>query len=188
MKLILGLGNPDTQYSLTRHNFGFRAVDAFRKKFEFPEFRFEKKFRAEISEGKIGNEKILLAKPQTFMNLSGESAVTLLNFYKPHLCDFLIIYDDVDLKFGVLRIREGGGSGGHNGVKNLIQHFGTRNFARMRLGIANEMLNVMPTEEFVLQKFSQDEEDALPKILEKTTEAVENFLTNSLKYAMNQFN
>ena len=123
MKLILGLGNPDAKYSLTRHNFGFRAVDFFAEKNDFPEFRFEKKFRAEISEQKIGNEKVFLVKPQTFMNLSGESARALLDFYKPPLVNFLVIYDDVDLPFGKIRIRESGGSGGHRGVKNLIAHY-----------------------------------------------------------------
>ena len=188
MKLILGLGNPDVKYSLTRHNFGFRAIDFFAEKNNFPEFRFEKKFRAEISEAKIGNEKVFLAKPQTFMNLSGESARALLDFYKPPLANFLVIYDDVDLPFGKIRIRESGGSGGHRGVKNLIAHFGTENFARLRLGIASELLDVMPTEEFVLNKFSKDEEEALPKILEKTTKTVEEFLTSGLETTMNNFN
>ncbi|MBU1089249.1 aminoacyl-tRNA hydrolase [Patescibacteria group bacterium] len=203
MKLILGLGNPEEKYFRTRHNFGFRVVDFFAEKNNFPEFRFEKKFRAEISEGKIkhqltpeisrgliqpSGEKILLVKPQTFMNLSGESAAQLLSFYKPHLHDFLTIYDDVDLPFGSLRFRTGGGSGGHNGVKSLIQHFGTENFARLRLGIGSELLTVMPTEEFVLGKFSKDEEEALPKILEKTIKAIKDFLTNDLKSTMNHFN
>lgn len=170
MKLILGLGNPGEKYQKTRHNFGFRAVEAFGEKYDFPQFQLEKKFKAEISEKKIGAEKIFLAKPQTFMNLSGETAISLLNFYKPHLHDFLVIYDDVDLPFGSLRVREGGGSGGHNGVKDLIKHFGTESFARIRLGIANELLDVMPTEEFVLGKFSKDEEKEIPKILDKTVE------------------
>lgn len=185
MKLILGLGNPEEKYFRTRHNFGFRAVDFFAEENNFPEFRFEKKFRAEISEGKIGNEKVFLVKPQTFMNLSGESARALLDFYKPLLANFLAIYDDVDLPFGKIRIREHGGSGGHRGVKNLIAHFGTENFPRLRLGIGNELLDVMPTEEFVLNKFSKDEEKALPEILEKATKTVEDFLTNGLETTMN---
>ncbi len=178
MKLIFGLGNPDAKYLKTRHNFGFRAVDFFAEKFEFPEFRFEKKFRAEISEKEIRGEKIFLAKPQTFMNLSGESAGAILQFFKPALADFLTISDDVDLPFGTIRIREGGSAGGHNGIRNLIRHFGTENFARLRLGIASELLDLMPTEEFVLSKFSQKEEATIPEILEKASGAIEDFLKN----------
>lgn len=178
MKLILGLGNPDEKYSRTRHNFGFRAVDFFAEKFEFPDFKFEKKFKAEIAEKTIRGEKIFLAKPQTFMNLSGEAASAILNFYKPTLADFLVIFDDVDLPFGKIRIREGGSAGGHRGVRNLIQHFGTENFARLRLGIANNLLDVMPTEEFVLAKFTPDEEKSIPQILVKVVDATSKFLEN----------
>ena len=178
MKLILGLGNPDEKYTRTRHNFGFRAVDFFAERFEFPEFRLEKKFRAEVSEKEIRGEKIFLAKPQTFMNLSGESAGAILKFFKPTLDDFLIIFDDVDLEFGKIRARAGGSAGGHNGVRNLIAHFGTENFARLRLGIASELLDLMPTEEFVLSKFSQKEEAAIPEILGKTSAAIDDFLKN----------
>ena len=178
MKLILGLGNPEKEYGRTRHNFGFRAVDFFAEKFEFPAFRLEKKFKAEISEKEIHGEKIFLAKPQTFMNLSGEAASALLNFYKPKLGDFLVVFDDVDLPFGTLRFREGGSSGGHNGIKNLIAHFGTENFARLRLGTANELLDIMPTDEFVLSKFTPDEEKAIPGILEKAVDGIDKFLEN----------
>ena len=178
MKVILGLGNPAEKYARTRHNFGFRVVDFFAEKFEFPTFKLEKKFKAEISEKEIHGEKILLVKPQTFMNLSGESASALLNFYKPKLEDFLVIFDDVDLPFGKIRIREGGSAGGHNGMKNLIAHFGTENFARLRLGIANNLLDMMPVEEFVLAKFTPDEEKTLPEIVEKAVDGVEEFLEN----------
>ncbi len=188
MKLIIGLGNPEEKYFSTRHNFGFRVVDAFQAAYDFPEFKLEKKFKAEISEGRLNNEKIYFVKPQTFMNLSGETAAALLNFFKPAVEDFLVVYDDVDLDFGVLRIREGGSSGGHNGVKSLIQHFGTKNFARMRLGIANDLLDVMPTEEFVLAKFSKDEEIALSEIRENAVAAIADFLENGLESSMNKFN
>lgn len=181
MKLVFGLGNPAEKYFRTRHNLGFRAIDFFADKFEFPKFKLDKKFKAETTEKEIRGEKIFLAKPQTFMNLSGESAVTILNFYKPTLANFLIVLDDVDLPLGKLRLREGGSAGGHNGVKNLIQHFGTENFARLRLGTANELLDVMPTEEFVLSKFSKSEEIEIPKILEKASNEIENFLKDGVK-------
>ncbi len=177
MKVIFGLGNPGEKYVKTRHNFGFRAVESFREQFEFPEFRLEKKFKAEVTEHKVANKKVLLVRPQTFMNLSGESASALLNFYKPHLDDFLVIHDDVDLPFKTIRFREGGSSGGHNGIKNLIQHFGTGNFQRVKLGIASELLSVMPTEEFVLAKFSPNEEKAIPEILKETNEKIEKFIS-----------
>ena len=188
MKIILGLGNPDEKYTSTRHNFGFRVVEAFAQAYDFPKFKLEKKFKAEISEGKLNNEKVLLVKPQTFMNLSGESAAALLSFYKPHIENFLVIYDDADIPFGEIRIREGGSSAGHNGVKSLIQHFGTENFGRIRLGIANSMLDVMPTEEFVLAKFAPDEEKALAQIIEKSVAAIADFLENDLQSVMNKFN
>ncbi|MCF7846440.1 MAG: aminoacyl-tRNA hydrolase [Candidatus Peribacteraceae bacterium] len=178
MKLILGLGNPEKDYGRTRHNFGFRVLDSFAGKFEFPAFKLEKKFKAEISEKEIKGEKIFLVKPQTFMNLSGEAAAALLNFYKPKLEDFLVVFDDVDLPFGSLRFREDGSSGGHNGIKNLIAHFGTENFARLKLGTANELLDIMPTDEFVLAKFTPAEEKAIPEILEKAVDGIEKFLEN----------
>jgi peptidyl-tRNA hydrolase, PTH1 family len=176
MKFICGLGNPGDKYAFTRHNFGFRAVDAFRVRQNFSAWRIEKKFKAEISDGKIGQEKVLLVRPQTFMNLSGESILALLNFYKPHRNDFLVIFDDIDLPFGSVRMRERGSSGGHNGVKSLIKYFGTNDFARLKLGVGNELLDVVPTEEFVLMKFAPDEEKMMmSKILEEAVEKIENF-------------
>ncbi|MFA6458714.1 MAG: aminoacyl-tRNA hydrolase [Patescibacteria group bacterium] len=176
MKLVIGLGNPEKDYGKTRHNFGFRAVDFLAEKLGFPELKLEKKFKAEVTEKTIRGEKVFLVKPQTFMNLSGETVAALLNFYKPKLDNFLVIFDDVDLPFGKIRFREGGSAGGHNGVKSLIQHFGTANFARLRLGIANDLLGVMPTDEFVLGKFMPGEETEIPEILEKASEVVEKFL------------
>ncbi|MFH0834213.1 MAG: aminoacyl-tRNA hydrolase [Patescibacteria group bacterium] len=176
MKLILGLGNPEKDYGKTRHNFGFRAVDFLAEKLGFPDFKLEKKFKAELTEKEIHGEKIFLVKPQTFMNLSGESAGALLNFYKPKIENFLVISDDLDLPFGTLRFREGGSAGGHNGLKSLIAHFGTENFARLRLGIGNELLDVMPSEEFVLAKFTPNEEKQIPDILTKASGIIEKFL------------
>lgn len=188
MKLILGLGNPGEKYEKTRHNFGFRALDEFQQKNEFPDWKLDKKFRAEITEKKIRNEKVFLVKPQTFMNLSGEAARAILDFYKPSLEDFIIAYDDVDLPFGKIRIREGGSSGGHNGIKSLIQHFGTENFARLRLGIATELLDLVPTEEFVLSKFSKDEEKEIVEIIDRAISCIEEFVKNGVAAAMNRFN
>lgn len=188
MKLILGLGNPEDRYAGTRHNFGFRVLDALREKIEFTEWKLDQKFKAEVSEGKVGKEKVLLVKPQTFVNLSGEAARALLDFYKPHIEHFIVVHDDIDLPFGTIRIREGGSSGGHNGIKNLIAHFGTENFPRIRLGTANALLDTETAEEFVLQQFAKDEEKELPKIIEQVVAALEEFLQNGIQTTMNKFN
>jgi PTH1 family peptidyl-tRNA hydrolase len=188
MKLILGLGNPGEKYSLTRHNIGFSACEAFRKKQGFPEFKIDKKFRANLSEGKIGKEKVLIALPQTFMNLSGESARSLLDYFHPALSDTIVVYDDVDLPFGALRIRDAGGSGGHNGIKSLIQHFGTQGFPRLRIGIRNEFAELAALEEFVLGKFTAEEKRQLTGVLENACDAITEFFKHGIESAMNKYN
>ncbi len=132
MKLIVGLGNPDNEYKNTFHNLGFMSVDCVAEKLGLT---FSKeKCRASIAEGKIGGEKIIIAKPLTYMNLSGESVRELINFYKIPLKDMLVIYDDYDLNKGVIRIRESGSSGTHNGMRNIISELGDSNFPRVRVG------------------------------------------------------
>ncbi|MFA5351863.1 MAG: aminoacyl-tRNA hydrolase [Candidatus Gracilibacteria bacterium] len=188
MKLILGLGNPGEKYSLTRHNIGFMVCKYFQKKQGFSEFKLDKKFRALLSEGKIGEEKVLLALPQTFMNLSGESARSLLDYFHPKMEDFIVVYDDVDLPFGALRIRDAGGSAGHNGIKSLIQHFATQGFPRLRLGIRNEFTELAALEEFVLGKFTAEERRQLPGVLENSQAAILEFFKNGIESSMNKFN
>jgi PTH1 family peptidyl-tRNA hydrolase len=166
--LILGLGNPGREYESTRHNFGFLLAEALRLQFDFPEWRLEKKFQAEISEGSMGNQKIILARPQTFMNLSGVSAASLSKFYKILPAQVLVLVDDVALPFGAIRFRDCGSSGGHNGLKSLTEHLGTENFPRLRLGIESRTADSqIATTDFVLGKFSSAEKKILPEILQK---------------------
>ncbi len=173
MKLLIGLGNPGDTYRLTRHNVGRMALEILAEKFTFPAFQMEKKFFGKISCGQIGNEKTILLEPETFMNLSGKSAQAVMNFYKLKPSDLIIFSDDADLKFGTIRLRERGSSGGHNGLKSIIQMIGSEEFSRIKIGIANDKRTMVPAEDFVLQKFSAEEQKALPKIL---GEAIQKFL------------
>jgi len=135
MKLIIGLGNPGEKYEKTRHNIGFRAVDKFQRNNNFPEFSFPKKFQAEISKGILNNEKIIIAKPQTFMNLSGKAIKALIKNYKLETKNLIIVHDDIDLPLEKIRIVKNRGAGGHRGVESIIQGLGTKNFIRFRFGI-----------------------------------------------------
>ncbi|MDD2907204.1 MAG: aminoacyl-tRNA hydrolase [Candidatus Gracilibacteria bacterium] len=154
MKLIIGLGNPGNTYNNTRHNVGFMFLDYFKKINQFSDFVFESKFKAEISSGIYKGEKTLLLKPQTFMNLSGESLNSIVSFYKINKEDILVIYDDLSMDFSKLRFRETGSAGGHNGVKSIIQHFGEK-FKRIKIGIGfNEKFEVS---DWVLSRFSEEE-------------------------------
>jgi PTH1 family peptidyl-tRNA hydrolase len=164
MKLIVGLGNPGKKYELTRHNAGFMAVDALRKELKLPEWKPEKKFQAEISSDTESG--VALMKPQTFMNLSGEAVAAFVKFYKLDASDVLVVYDDVDLLFGVLRYRTEGSSGGHNGIQNIIDILGTAHIARLKIGVGHET-KTLPTEAFVLQPFSREELDALPNLIQE---------------------
>lgn len=165
MKLIVGLGNPDKKYSNTFHNLGFMCVDSLAKKLGI-EFSKEK-CRALLAETKIGNEKVILAKPQTYMNLSGESVRELLSFYKIGVKDLLVMYDDYDLPKGAIRIRESGSAGTHNGMRNIIKEIGDTNFARIRVGfkqLQNEY--VIPLIDYVLSGIKQEEKELFDKSID----------------------
>lgn len=157
--IIVGLGNPGTKYEKTRHNAGFATLDALCAN----ELKFEKKFNAVICE--LGSEVVLM-KPQTFMNLSGEAVKSFTDYYKVAPENIWVIHDDVDIPFGEVRVREGGSSAGHKGIDSIIQHLGTQDFLRLRIGVKNEMLENIETEDFVLQRFSKDEEAKLPEIID----------------------
>ncbi|MCF7905969.1 aminoacyl-tRNA hydrolase [Candidatus Gracilibacteria bacterium] len=170
MKLIVGLGNPEMQYAQTRHNAGFLCLDAIAQKFEFPAFELEKKFFGETSYGHISHTKVILLKPHTWMNLSGKSVSALLHFYKIKTEDISIISDDADLDFGIIRFREKGSAGGHNGIRSIIKMLGTENFSRIKIGISTPLRKKIPTDNFVLQKFTEEEQAQLPKIFEHAIE------------------
>jgi PTH1 family peptidyl-tRNA hydrolase len=169
MKLIIGLGNPGKQYENTRHNAGFMMVDKIKENYNFPDFEFNKKFDANVSVGNANlrstDEKIILAKPQTFMNNSGNSVRAILDFYKLTPKDIIVIHDDIDLTLGKYKITDDSGSAGHNGVQDIIDKIDTKDFKRIRIGIANENLrSVIDPADFVLQKFSEEELEIIENI------------------------
>lgn len=167
MKLIIGLGNPGKKYTATRHNAGFIVLDEIRNAWDFGEFLPEAKFEAEISTGLHRGEKVLLAKPQTFMNLSGKSAQALVDFYKVSLEDILVIHDDLDIELGAFKISTDSSAGGHGGVASLIENFGTQKFKRIRIGIEGaerKKERIIPGSDFVLQDFSAAELTAVRKV------------------------
>jgi len=174
MQLIVGLGNIGREYEKTRHNFGFLAVEELAKQFGFTNWKEEKKFFGAICTGQIENEKIMLLKPNTLMNLSGKAVGAVANFYKVSPQNIWIWHDDVDLDFEIVRIKLRGGSGGHNGIKSITSSLGSPEYARLKFGIKSEMLNKIPTSNFVLGKFSSEEFDKIPDIL---NDGVAKFLT-----------
>ena len=176
MKCIIGLGNIGKEYENTRHNSGFIMVDAMAKKYNIS---FDKKKKKCVyGEGIINGHKVSLIKPTTYMNLSGEAIIEIMNWYKVSPKDILVIYDDVDLKFGDIRYREKGSSGTHNGMRNIISNLKTEEFARIRIGIENRGDTPIPLMDYVLQKFVKEELDRIKEqIIPQVEENVLNFLT-----------
>ena len=184
MKVVIGLGNPGKKYEKTRHNMGFLAVDSLRKKFNLSDER--EKFQAFVSEKNIDGEKVIFFKPQTFMNLSGNAVIEIINFYKlDPKKDIIVIYDDMDLPFGDIRIREKGSSGGHNGIKSIISHIGEE-FIRIKCGIGAKEKDAV---EHVLGEFNQTEQKNLDKILENINNCIVEILTvQNLDRIMQKYN
>lgn len=183
--LIAGLGNPGRQYKTSRHNIGFMLVDRLAAKFDITFSRVES--RALVCKTKYEDRSIILAKPQTFMNLSGQAVGALVKFYKIPLENLMIVNDDVDLPFGKLRIRPSGGSAGQKGVVSIIDRLGTKDFPRLRLGLGRPP-GRMQAASYVLREFSQEEIDFLPEILDRGVDAVLTFISAGLVTAMNQYN
>lgn len=174
MKLIIGLGNPGPRYEGTRHNIGFMAVDALRERLKFGGFRDEVKFKAEIARGEFNGDRVILVRPQTFMNLSGESVVAVKQFYKVGVEDIWAVYDDIDLPLGTLRIRESGSPGTHNGMKSLIQSLSSDGFPRFRLGIESRGVlspNQQDLSSFVLEPFRNEERSEVNQLVDHFVEA-----------------
>jgi len=191
MKLIVGLGNPGKEHKTSRHNTGWMVIDALVHELKFEELKNEDKFKAKVSSGTVNNEKIILAKPVTYMNLSGEAVSALMNFYKIPPEDVWIIYDDLDLPLGQLRIRKEGGPGTHNGMKSVIEHMGVQNFPRFRVGIESRGETApeqQDTSSFVLTSFTKDETPVAIEGMRKAVSAVILGLKEDLETAMNQFN
>ncbi|MCX6765636.1 MAG: aminoacyl-tRNA hydrolase [Candidatus Moranbacteria bacterium] len=179
MKIIIGLGNPGKKYANTRHNVGFMIVDKLREAWDFSAFELNKKFNSEILEGNIDGKKIMLVKPQTFMNLSGEAARKILDFYKLTPADIIVIHDDLDIDLGKFKISDDSCAAGHNGVQDIIDKLSTQKFKRVRIGIEGEEKNksrTVPSEDFVLQKFEDVELGKIEKVLEEILEELRNSL------------
>jgi PTH1 family peptidyl-tRNA hydrolase len=166
--IIVGLGNPGDEYERTRHNAGFLVVDALAKKLE-ASFKEMDGFQAEVAEGRIGEHKVIIAKPWTFMNASGRSAAALAHFYKIKPEHIVIVADDVSLPIGTLRVRTAGSAGGHNGLKSVIEHLRTENFPRIKLGVDPQPANV-PLDAWVLSRFSKDELKLLAPVINQAVE------------------
>lgn len=177
MKCIIGLGNIGKEYENTRHNCGFIAVDGLAEKYNIQIDKKKKKYI--YGEGIIKGQKVAVVKPTTFMNLSGEAIVEMMNWYKITPEEILVIYDDIDLTFGDVRYRQKGSSGTHNGMRNIISNIKTEEFSRIRIGIENRKGVPIPLIDYVLQKFSKEERDTLNKdIFLQVEENILNFLTN----------
>lgn len=182
--LIVGLGNPGRQYAHTRHNIGFMAVDKLAAAFNIELSRVQSK--AIVGSGYIAGHPVILAKPQTGMNISGSSVGPMVNFYKVPVENVLVIFDELDLPLGTLRLRGKGGAGGHNGMKSLIQHLG-QEFPRARLGIGRPPGRMAPAS-YVLQQFARDELPIVQELLQRTLKAVETFLQSGIDLAMTHHN
>lgn len=161
--LIVGLGNPGKEYDGTRHNIGFACVDEFARANEFDPWVEKKDLKCYLSSAQLGESRVLLVKPTTFMNLSGEAVQAVINFYKVPANNIVAVYDEIDIPFGQIRMRVGGGSAGHNGVKSLIQHLG-EDFGRIRVGIGPKEPEQMDSADFVLAKFSNEQQSQLKNL------------------------
>ena len=185
MKLIAALGNIGEKYCFTRHNAGFMTVDYWALNANFS-FREESKLKSLFAKIKFNNDDIIIIKPTTYMNLSGEAVSLVMNYYKVDVNDLLIIYDDINLDLGRLRFRANGSDGGHNGIKSIIQHIGTNKFDRLKFGIGPQP--PIPSEAFVLQNFSKEQEPLLKDTIKLANDAVKFYLEQGIEKAQNKFN
>ncbi|MDM0715991.1 aminoacyl-tRNA hydrolase [Clostridium perfringens] len=183
MILIVGLGNPGKQYEQTRHNIGFDVIDYMANKYNIDVNR--EKFKGICGEGFIENKKVILLKPLTYMNLSGESIRELANFYKLEDDEIIVVYDDISLDIGRLRIREKGSAGGHNGIKSIIQNLGGDKFPRVKVGLGQPKDNLV---NHVLGKFSKEDREHIEKVIPVVSDAIVEIVKNDAKESMNKFN
>lgn len=183
MFLIVGLGNIGIKYQHTRHNIGFDALDLISNKYNISINR--EKFKGTYGEGMIADNKVILLKPSTYMNLSGESVAEAVNFYKIENSHIIIIYDDINLEVGKIRIRKHGSAGGHNGIKNIIANLGTDIFSRIRIGTGQPKEDLVS---YVLGKFDKNERNDIEKVLQISPDVLECLISCGVEEAMNKFN
>jgi len=186
MKIIVGLGNPGDAYKGTRHNVGFETMDKLAFDFGIT-MKKNRRFRAEVGDGKIGGKQILLVKPQTYMNLSGEAVRQILNFYKLPPSEIIVVYDDVSLPVGDIRVRERGGANGQKGIINIIAQLKTEEIARVRIGIGEKPPS-WTLSDYVLSRFLREEWDDMIKGITKAGDAIQRILNEGTPAAMNVFN
>lgn len=185
MKLFVGLGNPGKEYEQTRHNVGFMVMDELAKRWNLA--YNQAKFNGIFASHMISGEKVILCKPLTYMNLSGECVRPLIDYYKIDIDDVVVIYDDLDLPVGKIRLRMTGSAGGHNGMKSLIQHLGTDQFKRIRIGIGRPQ-NGQKVTDYVLGRFTKEEEHNIQQAIMRATDACEKFVASSFLQVMNEYN
>jgi PTH1 family peptidyl-tRNA hydrolase len=191
MKLIVGLGNPGKTYAHNRHNVGFQCLNYFAR---FYSIRFDRRqCQARVGLGEVRGEKLLLAKPQTFVNLSGQSVACLVHKHHISLSDLLVIYDDLDLPLGKIRVRQSGSSGGHKGMNSIISTLGSEDFPRIRVGIGRPQTEGQSISEdaivnYVLNDFTPQEEAIIKSVIAQVSEAIDCFLTQGIEAAMSKFN
>ncbi|SDQ04271.1 peptidyl-tRNA hydrolase [Virgibacillus subterraneus] len=185
MKCIVGLGNPGRKFKKTRHNIGFMVIDELvdRHNWKLKKDKFNGKSTVEF----LGNEKVILLQPQTYMNLSGGSIRPLIDFYNIAVDDVLVIYDDLDLPTGKIRLRQKGSHGGHNGIRSTIEHLGTKEFKRLRIGIGRPS-GQMQVVDYVLGSFPKEKHEAVDSGIQKAADACEAWLEKSFSEVMNEFN
>jgi PTH1 family peptidyl-tRNA hydrolase len=183
--LIVGLGNPGKEYENTRHNVGFRVMEELARRYGMTFGKTERK--AQVASGTIKDKRVILAKPQTFMNLSGEAVRSLVDFYKVELPNILVVADDLDIPLGTVRLRQSGGAGGQNGTKSVIQHLGTQDFNRLRFGIGRPP-GKMQSRDYVLGAFKGDDAILTSQVIDRAADAVETWLTEGIDLAMTRHN
>ncbi|GHU50165.1 peptidyl-tRNA hydrolase [Clostridia bacterium] len=185
MILIAGLGNPEKEYGTTRHNAGFMAINQLSHTHGIDITKT--KFRAELGSGKIADEKVVLLKPQTYMNLSGESIRECMEYYKLSPSELIVLFDDCDLDIGAVRVRKTGSGGGHNGMKNIIYQLETMDFTRVRIGIGKKPPRYVLAD-YVLGRFAEEEREGIIQGIETAASAVSDIIARGADYAMNHYN
>ena len=195
MKLIVGLGNPGLRYERTKHNVGFRVIDAFYKKIKSNKHELSSRRTASdnvsarckslVMQATCGNTPVILAKPMTYMNNSGTAVAAIVNYFEVPLTDLCVVYDDVHLDIGVIRIRQKGSDGGQKGMKSIIHHLGTMAFPRLRIGIGEPVGNIV---DYVLTEFSEVEEIEIAQTIDRAVDALETLVSQDILTVMNRFN
>ena len=185
---MVGLGNPGLKYEFTRHNIGFRVVDSLAQDIEI-EFKKVKSYYSLISRGMINNHKVMLVKPQTFMNLSGRAVSKVVSYYKISLRDLLIVYDDLNLELGQIRIRKKGSAGGHKGMESIMQYLHSEEIPRLRIGIGNPSVSFnFDYVSYVLSNFNSDEEDKIKETIKLSTKAIKTVIEDGFGKSMRKYN